>query len=88
MLLSIEEFARVASLSQSPARIAGRCSVFAKSDMIHLQQIATPVEDIAAGLCFAAAKNFKGAIVRGRERDPLRTVRGAGYAFDETFGKA
>ena len=28
------------------------------------------------------------AIVRGRERDPLRTVRGAGYAFDETFSKA
>ena len=28
------------------------------------------------------------AIVRGREPDPLRTVRGAGYAFDETFGKA
>jgi two-component system phosphate regulon response regulator PhoB len=28
------------------------------------------------------------AIVRGRERDPLRTVRGAGYAFDETFTKA
>ncbi len=24
---------------------------------------------------------------RGREADPLRTVRGAGYAFDETFGK-
>ena len=28
------------------------------------------------------------AIVRGRERDPLRTVRSAGYSFDETFGKA
>ena len=27
------------------------------------------------------------ALSRGRERDPLRTVRGAGYAFDETFGK-
>jgi two-component system phosphate regulon response regulator PhoB len=27
------------------------------------------------------------ALVRGRERDPIRTVRGAGYAFDETFGK-
>ncbi|HXT05936.1 MAG TPA: phosphate regulon transcriptional regulator PhoB [Roseiarcus sp.] len=24
---------------------------------------------------------------RGRERDPIRTVRGAGYAFDETYGK-
>jgi two-component system phosphate regulon response regulator PhoB len=23
----------------------------------------------------------------GSERDPIRTVRGAGYAFDETFGK-
>jgi len=27
------------------------------------------------------------ALVRGRERDPIRTVRGAGYSFDETFGK-
>ena len=25
---------------------------------------------------------------RGRERDPIRTVRGAGYAFDETFGRS
>jgi len=24
---------------------------------------------------------------KGRERDPIRTVRGSGYAFDETFGK-
>lgn len=28
------------------------------------------------------------ALSRGSERDPIRTVRGAGYAFDETFGKA
>ncbi len=27
------------------------------------------------------------ALVRGRERDPIRTVRGAGYSFDETFGR-
>ena len=26
------------------------------------------------------------SLTRGRERDPLRTVRGSGYAFDETFG--
>ena len=25
------------------------------------------------------------ALMRGRERDPIRTVRGAGYSFDETF---
>ena len=27
------------------------------------------------------------ALSRGRERDPIRTVRGSGYSFDETFGK-
>jgi len=27
------------------------------------------------------------ALSRGRESDPIRTVRGAGYAFDERFGK-
>jgi two-component system, OmpR family, phosphate regulon response regulator PhoB len=27
------------------------------------------------------------ALSRGRERDPIRTVRGAGYSLDETFGK-
>ena len=32
--------------------------------MIHLQQIATPVYDIVAGLCFAVARNFKGSIAK------------------------
>jgi two-component system phosphate regulon response regulator PhoB len=27
------------------------------------------------------------SLSRGRERDPIRTVRGAGYSFDETFGR-
>jgi two-component system phosphate regulon response regulator PhoB len=25
---------------------------------------------------------------KGRERDPIRTVRGAGYAIDEGFGQS
>ncbi len=28
------------------------------------------------------------ALSRGREKDPIRTVRGAGYSFDETFGRS
>ena len=28
------------------------------------------------------------ALNRGRDADPIRTVRGAGYAFDDRFGKA
>ncbi|UCD95285.1 MAG: CoA activase [Candidatus Zixiibacteriota bacterium] len=65
-----EEFGRLALKSKNPPRIAGRCSVFAKSDMIHLQQIATPDYDIVAGLCYAVARNFKGAIARGKKFDP------------------
>jgi predicted CoA-substrate-specific enzyme activase len=64
--LTIEEFGELALKSKNPPRIAGRCSVFAKSDMIHLQQIATPDYDIVAGLCFALARNFKSNIGKGR----------------------
>lgn len=90
--LSIEEFGKLATQSKSPPRIAGRCSVFAKSDMIHLQQIATPLEDIVAGLCFAVVRNFKGAIVKGRKIFPEVSFQGgvaanAGIirAFNELF---
>src|SRR3989304_1797600 len=62
--ITMEEFCELALKSKKPSRIAGRCSVFAKSDMIHLQQIATPLEDIVAGLCFAVARNFKGTICK------------------------
>ena len=62
-----EEFGTLALKSKHPPRIAGRCSVFAKSDMIHLQQIATPDYDIVAGLCYAVARNFKSAIARGKK---------------------
>ncbi|MGB2982023.1 MAG: acyl-CoA dehydratase activase, partial [Candidatus Zixiibacteriota bacterium] len=66
--ISIEdEFGKLALKSKNPPRIAGRCSVFAKSDMIHLQQIATPDYDIVAGLCFAMARNFKGSIAKGKK---------------------
>jgi predicted CoA-substrate-specific enzyme activase len=74
--LTIEEFGDLALESKKPPRIAGRCSVFAKSDMIHLQQIATPVEDIVAGLCFAVARNFKGSISRGRRIVPPVSFQG------------
>jgi len=65
--LTIEEFGRLALKSKNPPRVAGRCSVFAKSDMIHLQQVATPDYDIVAGLCYAVARNFKATIGKGKE---------------------
>ncbi len=93
--LSIEEFSALCLKSKNPPRIAGRCSVFAKSDMIHLQQIATPVEDIVAGLCYAVARNFKGAIARGREiispvsfQGGVAANAGMIRAFKDIFGLA
>ena len=62
-----KEFGEMSLKSTNPPRIAGRCSVFAKSDMIHHQQIATPLHDIVAGLCFALARNFKSNVARSKE---------------------
>jgi len=67
LYFDIEELGDVASRSKNPARIAGRCSVFAKSDMIHLQQIGASPEDLVAGLCLALARNFKSVIAKGKE---------------------
>ncbi len=66
--ISIEDkFSQLALASKSVPRMAGRCSVFAKSDMIHLQQQATPTCDIIAGLCLALARNLKSNLGCGRE---------------------
>ncbi len=76
MGLDIEEFGQLALQSEHPPRVAGRCSVFAKTDMIHLQQKATPVHDIVAGLCFALARNFKSTVGSGAEIVPPLSFHG------------
>jgi predicted CoA-substrate-specific enzyme activase len=63
----IEAMGDIALQAKNPARIAGRCSVFAKSDMIHLQQIGTRPDDLVAGLCFALVRNFKSVIAKGKD---------------------
>ena len=74
---TIEEFAEAAVKSKNTPRIAGRCTVFAKSDMIHLQQIATPDYELVAGLCFALARNFKSNITKGKEvKKPVAFIGG------------
>ena len=87
-----DEFGRMALRSEKPPRVAGRCSVFAKSDMIHLQQQAVPDYDIVAGLCLGMARNFKATLARGRDLElPIAFVGGvasnAGMvrAFREVF---
>jgi predicted CoA-substrate-specific enzyme activase len=64
--ISIEDLGALAVCSKHPARISGRCSVFAKSDMVHLQQEGTPKADIVAGLCFALTRNFITNLGKGK----------------------
>ncbi len=92
--LKTEELGELALQCAHPPRIAGRCSVFAKTDMIHLQQIGTPVSHIVAGLCFAVARNFKSSIASGRDfRPPVAFVGGVAAnkgmvkAFREVLGQ-
>ena len=66
LLYSVEEVGAAACGASCAARIAGRCSVFAKTDMIHAQQKGYSTEQILRGLCDAVARNFKSSIVKGR----------------------
>jgi predicted CoA-substrate-specific enzyme activase len=86
--ISIEnEFSDLALQSETPARIAGRCTVFAKSDMIHLQQKGTPLPDILAGLSLALARNFKSVIGKGRAFVPPIVIQG-GVAYNKAVVRA
>lgn len=66
----IEEFGDTALKSTSPARIAGRCGVFAESDLIHKQQLGYPVEDLLYGLCQALVRNYLSNLALGKELCP------------------
>jgi predicted CoA-substrate-specific enzyme activase len=86
--ISIErEFAELALKSETPARIAGRCTVFAKSDMTHLQQKGTPLPDILAGVSLALARNFTSVIGHGKAFVPPIVIQG-GVAFNRAVVRA
>jgi predicted CoA-substrate-specific enzyme activase len=65
--IPIDQFGQYALRSKSPARIAGRCTVFAESDMVHKQQIGCSLEDIIAGLCEALVRNYLNNVAKGKE---------------------
>lgn len=74
--IPVESFGDIAMSSESPAPIAGRCAVFAKTDMIHQAQEGTPVKDILLGVAFALARNYLGTLIRGDDLVPLVSLQG------------
>ena len=66
----IEDIGDIVMSAGNAAVIAGRCSVFAKSDMIHAQQKGSQPPEILKGLCEAVIRNFKGSITKGKKIEP------------------
>ena len=69
LLYSIEQVGDIVLQAGKAATIAGRCSVFAKSDMIHAQQKGYEPPEVLRGLCDAVVRNFRGAITHGKTID-------------------
>ncbi|MFA6470960.1 MAG: acyl-CoA dehydratase activase [Candidatus Latescibacterota bacterium] len=66
----IEDVGDVVGGAEKAAQIAGRCSVFAKSDMIHAQQRGYQPDEVLKGLCNAVSRNFKSVISRSKKVVP------------------
>ena len=91
--IPIEEFGDYALKSGVSVRIAGRCAVFAESDMIHKQQLGYNESDIIKGLCDALVRNYLNNIGKGKEIKPKIFFQGGVAAnsgikasFENTLG--
>lgn len=87
----IEKFGNYALKAKNPVRIAGRCTVFAESDMVHKQQLGHSLEDIIAGLCEALVRNYLNNVARGKDILPPVVFQGgvaANTGIKAAFEKA
>ena len=65
--LRLENISEEIQNAKTIPQIAGRCSVFSKTDMIHLMQEGLPTADILLGLCYAMVRNYRGSVLHNRE---------------------
>jgi predicted CoA-substrate-specific enzyme activase len=85
--MSIEELSQRAMLGSKPVHIAGRCTVFAESDMVHKQQMGHGVEDIIYGLCQALVRNYLSDVGSGKDIQSPVVFQG-GVAFNQGIIRA
>ncbi len=84
--ISMEDFSSLALQCEgSPPRIAARCSVFAKTDIIHLQQKGASVEAMLYALCESVARMVT-SIKKGAFEEPVYFV--GGVAANAAVAKA
>ncbi|HEX3015474.1 MAG TPA: acyl-CoA dehydratase activase [Desulfobacteria bacterium] len=85
--IAIEDFGEIALTAAAPVRIAGRCSVFAESDMIHKQQLGHNMPEILMGLCEAMVRNYMNNVGKGKDIKPPVVFQG-GVAANKGIRKA
>jgi predicted CoA-substrate-specific enzyme activase len=74
--ISMEDFANLALEFEGTApRIAARCSVFAKTDLIHLQQKGVPLDAMLYALCESVAR-MVASLKKGTFQEPVYFVGG------------
>jgi two-component system phosphate regulon response regulator PhoB len=73
------EFRLLDFLMQKPGRVYSRAQL--------LDSVWGLDSDIDERTVDVHMGRLRRAIARGKERDPIRTVRGTGYSFDETFAR-
>ncbi len=83
----VGDLGRLASLSKNPVDIAGRCAVFAESDIIHKQQLGCNIEDIIAGMSKALVRNYLSNVAKGKRIEGKVCFQG-GVAANEGIKKA
>ncbi len=73
----LDAFISLGSRSRKPANVACRCTVFTKSDMIHLQNRGEALEDIIYGLHVGNTRNYISTMVSNRVlEEPILFVGG------------
>ena len=92
--IPIEQFGEKALCSSEECTIAGRCSVFAESDMIHKQQVGKKTDDIIYGLCQALVRNYLTNLAKGKDiispiifQGGVAANQGMKKAFEEALGE-
>lgn len=74
--IPIEQFGDMALSAEADVRIAGRCTVFAESDMIAKQQYGFSKAEIIKGLCTALVRNYINNLGRGKTLKPPYIFQG------------
>ena len=73
----LTDFISLGLNSSTPSSVACRCTVFTKSDMIHLQNKGERLEDIIFGLHMGNARNYISSIVSNRTlNEPIIFIGG------------